>query len=406
VRFRTRNAARARGTPLTPTPTPPRRLPHPHLINSAPLSPPPNPPPPPPQPPPPPFFFFFSLHSFLQEEDFCHEFHLVDLRVFDNCASVLGGVDEVFNLAADMGGMGFIQSNHSVIMYNNTMISFNMLEAARLAGVSRFFYASSACIYPEFRQLDVTVEGGGLKESDAWPAQPQDAYGLEKLATEELAMHYDKDFGMACRVARFHNIYGPHGTWKGGREKAPAAFCRKALCAEGEVEMWGDGKQTRSFTFIDDCVEGILRLMASDFREPLNLGSSEMVSMNEMMALALGMAGKADMPIRHIPGPEGVRGRNSDNALILEKLGWQPTIKLAAGLACTFGWIKGELAEEGGDAAGYAKSAVCGTQAPVALGALRQADGAEDLSATKKTGKGAAGAAGPVTPDKPVTVVA
>ena len=313
----------------------------------------------------------------------------------------MAGADEVFNLAADMGGMGFIQSNHSVIMYNNTMISFNMLEAARLAGVSRFFYASSACIYPEFRQLDVTVEGGGLKEADAWPAQPQDAYGLEKLVTEELAMHYEKDFGMATRIARFHNIYGPHGTWKGGREKAPAAFCRKALCAEGEVEMWGDGQQTRSFTFIDDCVEGILRLMASDWREPLNLGSSEMVSMNEMMALALGMAGKKDLPIRHIPGPEGVRGRNSDNALILEKLGWEPSIKLADGLARTFTWIQGQLASDGGDAAVYARSQVCGTQAPVALGALREADGAEDLGA--KGGKAAA-SAGPATPDKPAAV--
>merc|ERR1712188_312166 len=172
--------------------------------------------------------------------------------------------EHVFNLAADMGGMGFIQSNHGVIMYNNTMISFNVLEASRRQGAKRVFYASSACIYPEHKQTDTEVEGGGLKEADA----------LEKLASEEIYMHYGKDFEMECRIARFHNIYGPYGTWKGGREKAPAAFCRKILTSGDEVEMWGDGKQTRSFTFIDDCVEGILRITKSDFREPLNLGTT------------------------------------------------------------------------------------------------------------------------------------
>ena len=238
--------------PLRPAPLPcPRRLP-----TSAPH------PPPTPQ---------------TQEEWFCDEFHLADLRVFDNCKKVVSGCEHVFNLAADMGGMGFIQSNHSVIMYNNTMISVNVMEAARQCGVARLFYASSACIYPEGKQLETEVEGGGLKEADAWPAQPQDAYGLEKLASEELVIHYGKDFAMETRIARFHNIYGPYGTWKGGREKAPAAFCRKAITSVGEVEMWGDGKQTRSFTFIDDCVEGILRITKSDFRQPLNLGSDEMV---------------------------------------------------------------------------------------------------------------------------------
>eukprot|EP00887_Chlorella_sp_A99_P001495 scaffold8.g1495.t1 len=325
----------------------------------------------------------WKRNEHMPEEAFCDEFHLVDLRVFDNCARVCAGCDHVFNLAADMGGMGFIQSNHSVIMYNNTMISFNMLEAARQAGVARFFYASSACIYPEYRQLDTDVEGGGLKEADAWPAQPQDAYGLEKLATEELAMHYNKDFGMECRIARFHNIYGPYGTWKGGREKAPAAFCRKALTSPEEIEMWGDGKQTRSFTFIDDCVEGILRITRSDFRQPLNLGSDEMVSMNEMMELVESFDG-LKKPIRHIPGPEGVRGRNSDNKLILEKLGWAPSIRLADGLHVTYDWIKGELeaeaGEQGKDLAQYARSMVVTTQKPKALGELRAADGAEGLT--------------------------
>lgn len=324
------------------------------------------------------------LHIFLQEDVFCDEFHLVDLRVFDNCAKVVAGCDHVFNLAADMGGMGFIQSNHSVIMYNNTMISFNVLEAARQAGVARFFYASSACIYPEGKQLDTEIEGGGLKESDAWPAQPQDAYGLEKLASEEIAIHYTKDFGIECRIGRFHNIYGPYGTWKGGREKAPAAFCRKAITSGAEVEMWGDGKQTRSFTFIDDCVEGVLRITKSDYRYPLNLGSDEMVSMNEMMEMVLDFGGEKDKKtIKHIPGPEGVRGRNSDNKLILEKLGWAPSIRLRDGLNVTYNWIRGELEreakEQGKDLSEYSKSMVVQTSAPKALGTLRAADGAEGL---------------------------
>ncbi|KAK9801920.1 hypothetical protein WJX73_004107 [Symbiochloris irregularis] len=310
----------------------------------------------------------WKRNEHMPEEMFCHEFHLVDLRVYDNCKKVVVGCDHVFNLAADMGGMGFIQSNHSVIMYNNTMISFHMLEVSRVAGVKRFFYASSACIYPEGRQLETELEGGGLKEEHAWPAQPQDAYGLEKLASEELARHYDKDFGIECRIARFHNIYGPYGTWKGGREKAPAAFCRKVLTSTKDIEMWGDGKQTRSFTYIDDCVEGILRITKSDFKEPLNLGSSEMVSMNQMMGTISGFD-KRQLPIRHIPGPEGVRGRNSDNALILEKLGWEPTIRLADGLQITYGWIKGQLAEEAGeDPSVYASSQIVATSKPRELG--------------------------------------
>ncbi|KAJ9512818.1 hypothetical protein QJQ45_029435 [Haematococcus lacustris] len=328
-------------------------------------------------------YFAFCDIAVAQEDQFCDEFHLVDLRLFDNCKKVAEGCDHVFNLAADMGGMGFIQSNHAVIFYNNTMITFNMMEAARQTGIKRFFYASSACIYPEHKQLDVTVEGGGLKESCAWPAQPQDAYGLEKLSGEELAKHYNHDFGMDCRVARFHNIYGPHGTWKGGREKAPAAFCRKVLTSSTELEMWGDGKQTRSFTFIDDCVEGILRITKSDCSEPLNLGSTEMLSMNEMMAMAMAIEGK-ELPIKHIPGPEGVRGRNSENSLILEKLGWAPSISLADGLRITYHWIKSQLEKEaaGGavDTSKYSHSMVVGTLAPTVLGTLRKGDGQEGLA--------------------------
>ena len=355
---------------------------------------------------------------------FCHEFILADLRVFDNCSKVVKGCEHVFNLAADMGGMGFIQSNHGVIMYNNTMISFNMLEASRKEGITRcagqpgclrqrvndsaphhswslspplrsFFYASSACIYPEHAQT-TTELSAGLKESDAWPAavrdcssaprpalltpplalQPQDAYGLEKLASEELAKHYGTDFGMETRIARFHNIYGPYGTWKGGREKAPAAFCRKVLTSSEQIEMWGDGLQTRSFTFIDDCVEGILRLTKSDFAEPLNLGSDEMVSMNQMMQLGLSFESKS-LPIKHIPGPEGVRGRNSNNDLIKAKLGWAPSISLADGLKVTYFWIKGELEKEGGNADKYATSTIVGVTAPTELGALRASDATE-----------------------------
>jgi len=321
----------------------------------------------------------WKKNEHMTEDMFCDEFHLVDLRLYENCIKVCTGCEHVFNLAADMGGMGFIQSNHSVIFYNNTMISFNMMEAARNAKIERFFYASSACIYPEGKQLTTDLDGAsGLKESDAWPAEPQDAYGLEKLASEEIAKHYQTDFGIQTRIARFHNIYGPYGTWKGGREKAPAAFCRKGLTAQTEFEMWGDGKQTRSFTFIDDCVEGILRLTKSDFAEPLNLGSDEMVSMNEMAELVLSFDGKK-LPIKHIPGPEGVRGRNSDNTLIKEKLGWAPSVKLADGLKVTYGWIKDQVEKEGGDMSKYATSTICGTAAPKALGELRDADGKEGL---------------------------
>jgi GDP-D-mannose 3',5'-epimerase len=285
-------------------------------------------------------------NEYMKEEEFCSEFMNLDLRYPDACAKAVEGMEWVFNLAADMGGMGFIQSNHSRILYNSTMISFNVLEAARVAGTcKRFWYASSACIYPEYKQLDENLDGAcGLKEEDAWPAQPQDAYGLEKLMTEELLMHYDSDFGIECRIGRFHNIYGPCGTWKGGREKAPASFCRKAISSTKEFEMWGNGKQTRSFCYIDDCVEGILRLMVSDYKKPLNIGSDEMVSMNAMAEMVLGFRGE-QMPIKHIPGPEGVRGRNSDNTLIKQVLGWAPQTPLKEGLGYTYKWISNQVDE-------------------------------------------------------------
>eukprot|EP01098_Paradermamoeba_levis_P000588 TRINITY_DN1061_c0_g1_i1.p1 TRINITY_DN1061_c0_g1~~TRINITY_DN1061_c0_g1_i1.p1 ORF type:complete len:348 (-),score=99.91 TRINITY_DN1061_c0_g1_i1:76-1119(-) len=281
---------------------------------------------------------------YFKQDEFCNEFHLVDLRSLENCTKVTQGVEWVFNLAADMGGMGFIQSNHSVILFNNTMISVNMVEAARKCGVKRFFYSSSACVYPEYRQLEENIPP--LKESDAWPAQPQDGYGLEKLYTEELCKYYGKDFGIEFRIARFHNIYGPQGTWKGGREKAPAAFCRKAITSNNEFEVWGDGKQTRSFCYIDDCVEGILRIFHSEFKDPLNLGSEEMVDMNTMAKLALEFSNKVNLPIKHIPGPEGVRGRNSDNTLIRQVLNWAPSISLQDGLKKTHDWIHLQIEAE------------------------------------------------------------
>jgi len=262
--------------------------------------------------------------------------------------------------------MRFIQSNHSRILFNSTMISFNVAEAARAAGIKRMWYASSACIYPDHKQVNEDLDGAtGLKEEDACPAQPQDAYGLEKLMTEELLMHYDADFGMEARIGRFHNIYGPCGTWKGGREKAPAAFCRKAITAETEFEMWGNGKQTRSFCYIDDAIEGILRLMVSDYKKPLNIGSDEMVSMNQMAEMVMDIGGKKKLPIKHIPGPEGVRGRNSDNTLIKEVLGWAPKTPLREGLGYTYTWIKSQvddLAKEGVDLSTLTKSKVCSQQ--------------------------------------------
>jgi len=284
----------------------------------------------------------WKRNEYMEEKEFCSKFMLIDLRDLKNCLACTKGCDEVYNLAADMGGMGFIQSNHSVILYNNTMISFNMMEAARLNKVKRVFYSSSACIYPEFKQTQDEILG--LKESDAWPAQPQDAYGLEKLVSEELGIHYEKDFGMKVRIARFHNIYGPYGTWKGGREKAPAAFCRKAITSTKDFEVWGNGKQTRSFCYIDDCVEGILRITSSDYTQPLNLGSDQAISMNGMAKLALKLAGN-DLPLRNIPGPEGVRGRNSDNSLIKKVLGWAPSITLEDGLGRTIKWIKEQISK-------------------------------------------------------------
>jgi GDP-D-mannose 3',5'-epimerase len=296
----------------------------------------------------------WKKNEFMEEPEFCDIFIHDDLRKLEVAARACAGCDHVYNLAADMGGMGFIASNESVLAFNNTAISMNMLEAARRGGATRFFYASSACVYNEAKQED--TENPGLIESDAWPARPQDMYGLEKLYSEEMAIAYGHDFPkMAVKIARFHNIYGPRGTWKGGREKVPAAFCRKAITSTTEFEMWGDGKQTRSFTFIDDCVEGVLRLMFSDCKVPINLGTTEMVDMIELAHIAMSFDNK-NLPIKHIEGPMGVRGRNSNNVLIKQQLGWEPSMKLRDGLFRTYCWIKAEIekeAQSGKDVASY-----------------------------------------------------
>jgi len=279
------------------------------------------------------------------------EFCVLDLRRWKSCLQASAGIEQVYALAADMGGMGFISSHHAEILYNNALISFQTLEAARMNGVSRYLYTSSACIYPEYRQVDTDVMP--LKEEDAYPAQPQDAYGWEKLMTERLCLHYREEYGLETRIVRFHNIFGPYGTWDGGREKAPAALCRKVALAKltGDplVEIWGDGEQTRSFCYIDDCVTGLHLLMVSAHAEPLNLGQDRLVTINELADMIARIAG---VPIvkKSVSGPQGVRGRNSDNTRLRSVLGWEPRITLEIGLARTYRWIEAQVKKKYGAA--------------------------------------------------------
>lgn len=272
------------------------------------------------------------------------EFEISDLRRLDNCLIATRGVDHVYALAADMGGMGYISSNHATILHNNALINLHTIEAARLNGASRYLYTSSACIYPEHLQLEAEV--APLKEEDAYPAHPQDAYGWEKLLAERLCEYFYGQHGLETRIVRFHNIYGPYGTYDGGREKAPAALCRKVAQAEdgGEVEIWGDGEQTRSFCYIDDCLEGIYRLMQSDYRHPLNLGTDHLVTINQLARLIIEISSKQGLTLKNVPGPQGVRGRNSDNTRLREVLGWEPTTALAEGLVPTYRWIEKQVA--------------------------------------------------------------
>ncbi len=277
----------------------------------------------------------------------CHDFVVGDLRDQSVAVRVVEGIDEVYQLAADMGGAGYIFTGEhdAAVLHNSATINLNILEAGRIAGVKKFFYSSSACIYPERNQLD--PNNPICSEESAYPAAPDSEYGWEKLFSERLYFAYARNYGIEVHVARFHNIFGPEGTWRGGREKAPAAICRKvAEAADGSaMEIWGDGEQTRTFLYVDECVEGVRRLMESDFAGPVNIGSEEMVTINGLAAMAMKIAGKT-LQKKHIPGPQGVRGRTSDNRLIQQKLGWQPTQTLLAGMEKTYAWIAQQVAAQ------------------------------------------------------------
>jgi GDP-D-mannose 3',5'-epimerase len=275
---------------------------------------------------------------------------VLDLRLRENCYTAVNGFDEVFNLAADMGGMGFIEKNKAVCMIS-VLINTHLLIASRDFNVERFFYASSACVYNGDKQTD--PDNPGLKESDAYPALAEDGYGWEKLFSERMCRHFMEDFGLTTRIARFHNVYGPFGTYDGGREKAPAAICRKVIEAgisgKKEIVIWGDGHQTRSFMYIDDCIKGIVDIMYSNISEPINLGSSEMVSINQLADIVEDIAGYK-LERKYDPGaPKGVRGRNSDNTLIRQYLNWEPSIPLRTGMKKTYDWIKDQVVKEPGE---------------------------------------------------------
>ncbi len=272
------------------------------------------------------------------------DFQVGDLRDPQFAREVVDGVDEVYQLAADMGGAGYIFTGEhdAAVMHNSATINLNVLELGRIAGVRKIFYSSSACIYPEYNQLD--PDNPNCSEDSAYPAAPDSEYGWEKLFSERLYLSYMRNYGIEVRVARFHNIYGPEGVWCGGREKAPAALCRKVAEAPtgGEIEIWGDGLQTRSFLYIDECLEGVRRLMDSSCAEPVNIGSEEMITINGLARLAMEVAGK-DLRIRNILGPTGVRGRNSDNRLIQQRLGWKPSEPLRKGMELTYRWIEEQV---------------------------------------------------------------
>ena len=268
----------------------------------------------------------------------------LDLSNLDSCREAVKGIDRVFNLAADMGGMGFIELNKAACMLSS-LIGTHLLLAARDSGtVSRFFFSSSACVYNAAKQTSPDVTA--LAESDAYPADPEDGYGWEKLFIERMCRHFEEDYGLETRVARYHNVYGPHGTWYGGREKAPAALCRKVIEAKHQhrasIQVWGDGEQSRSFMYIDDCVEGTLRLMDAPFNQPINIGSDELVTINQMLTIIESIAGVELDHVHDLSAPQGVRGRNSDNTLIRDVLGWAPSIPLSEGLSRTYEWIESE----------------------------------------------------------------
>jgi GDP-D-mannose 3', 5'-epimerase len=275
---------------------------------------------------------------------------VADLKLLEECERVCAGADRVYQLAADMGGMGFIEHNKALCMLS-VLTNTHMLMAARNAGVSRFFYSSSACVYAADKQLSPDV--APLKESDAYPAMAEDGYGWEKLFSERMCRHFREDFGLPTRVARYHNVYGPNGTWEGGREKAPAAICRKVIQAkhrrEPTIEIWGDGSQTRSFMYIDDCTQGTLAIADSEILEPINLGSSELVTVNRLVDMVEEIAGIELRRTYNLSAPKGVNGRNSDNTMIQRELGWEPSTRLRQGMERTYAWIHDEYMRKYGD---------------------------------------------------------
>lgn len=284
------------------------------------------------------------------EKDYAHDYRIVDLRNPIDCSSALTlehniheQVDEVYALAADMGGAGFVftGNNDADIMTNSALINLNILQNHRK--FKKIFYSSSACVYPEFNQLD--PNNPICTEDSCYPAQPDSEYGWEKIFSERLYLAYHRNYGVDIRIARFHNIFGPEGTWTGGREKSPAALCRKVITSNDEIEIWGDGTQTRSFLYIDECVEGILRLMSSNFIGPVNIGSEEMISINDFAKMIMSIENK-NLAIRNISGPKGVNGRNSDNTLLSEKLDWEPSMSLREGIEKTYFWIKSQIEQE------------------------------------------------------------
>ncbi len=283
-----------------------------------------------------------KYHEFSQSQ--ADEFIQADLRDPNVCMDVIEGINEVYQLAADMGGAGYVFTGEhdAVVMHNSGMINLHMVDACRQKGVRKIFYSSSACVYPEYNQMD--PDNPKCSEDSVYPAAPDSEYGWEKLFSERLYLSYMRNFGLEVHIARLHNVFGPEGSWYDGREKAPAALCRKVAEAPdaGEIEMWGDGKQTRSFLYIDECLEGIKRLTQSDFAGPVNIGSEEMVTINTLAEMIMNIAGKR-VSVKHIPGPLGVRGRNSDNRLICERLGWKPSDPLEKGLRKTYAWIEAEV---------------------------------------------------------------
>lgn len=274
------------------------------------------------------------------------EFRILDLRRWENCLEAARDMDHIFHLAANMGGIGFIETNKATIVHDNTLIDTHMLEAARVAGASRFLYTSSACIYP--RYLQNTPDVRPLREEDAYPADAEDGYGWEKLMAERLCRHYHEDYGLKTYSVRFHNIFGPLGTYDGGREKSPAAICRKVgLAADGEeIEVWGDGEQTRSYCYVSDCVEGIYRLLQSDHHDPINLGQDRMITINELVDVVARIAGKSIKKRHNLTKPQGVRGRNADITVMRSALSWEPRVNLEEGLADTYAWISNQLSQQ------------------------------------------------------------